>query len=1038
MNLVVLRSTLLSLVLILVACGTPSRPVEPPRAQTLEGIGLDGAYYGNLEFAGLRMGQMDTQINFDWGTVAPVLGMPKGVFSARWTGSITPQFSESYIFLLEASGEAKLWIDDHLVVDAGQTSGTVELSNARRYAIRLEFRKTQPQASLKLSWESKSQKRTVVVQKHLSPDKLSAQQVSAMAVPAGQNLLLNPDFEGGSGAWLSFGNGIYQTAGPGHSGAGQAATVSNWGWVQQNLPYSSIEGGVSYTLEGWGRSVAGRACTLGLAGGNAAGETFQQPLVFEGAWENKTVARVVPAGTIWLAVYTGSSQGECQFDDLNLHITDHNSPPVPLPSNSSALNNGTFNTDLTSWDIFPSGQGQLLAGFIGNSLSINNWTWVQQDVAVGKLSLGQNYRLRGVVKANAGATCTLGVVGADSSSILFSRTLSFDQPLWQEQNLIQLIPSSTAWVAVYLTTTTQNCWFDDIALEPQSAASTELSNPANFAATSSGNSLTLSWDAVGTASSYILERRTATTSYAPVATLAVTSYTDSVGSSPDTFYSYRLKAVRGNVSSSGSELRYTTSPVGINGGAQAGSQGYFGPLFDWPVIPIHAALLPDGRVFSYGTNTAGKQGASLYYAVWNPTLGTDVNAHTVLANTTKTDIFCSSQTLMANGSVLVVGGDVVQNGSTTNTGNPDINLFNPLDNSLTKSPLQMLSGRWYSSATQLANGDVLISGGKDASGQSTQIPEIYTGQGWRTLETASSAFSSYIAYPRAWQAPNGKVFIAGPKPQMWYLDVAGTGTLTRLANRDLATRTGGVSVMYNVGKVFVAGGGTATNLADAMTIDINGNIPVVMPTSNMITGRYEANATLLPNGRILLTGGTNNLDRTQIADAVYAADTWNPADGKWTRGASATKIRVYHSISLLLPDGRVLTGGGGAPGPQTNLNAEIYYPEYLFKKDGSGSLASRPQILEAPQTLRFAERFTVRTPNAPDIASVSFIALGSVTHGWDMNQRFLPLTINSRGNDTLELGAPASGNLAPPGYYMLFINDSNGVPSVAKIVKIGQ
>jgi hypothetical protein len=69
--------------------------------------------------------------------------------------------------------------------------------------------------------------------------------------------------------------------------------------------------------------------------------------------------------------------------------------------------------------------------------------------------------------------------------------------------------------------------------------------------------------------------------------------------------------------------------------------GKFGPPVTWPIIAIHAVLMPDGRILSYGTNQAGKQGAQLVYDIWDPALGTSTNAHLVLQHTTLTDIFCS-------------------------------------------------------------------------------------------------------------------------------------------------------------------------------------------------------------------------------------------------------------------------------------------------------------------------------------------------------------------------------------------------------------
>src|SRR5205085_2246856 len=111
----------------------------------------------------------------------------------------------------------------------------------------------------------------------------------------------------------------------------------------------------------------------------------------------------------------------------------------------------------------------------------------------------------------------------------------------------------------------------------------------------------------------------------------------------------------------------------------------------------------------------------------------------------------------------------------------------------------------------------------------------------------------------------------------------------------------------------------------ATTVDINGSTPVLTETAPMGFGRHWPSATVLLDGRVAVTGGTQYANNGG-ADAVYAAELWNPASGAWTLAASAAQIRVYHSAAILMPDGAVLSTGGGAPGPVNNLNAELYFP----------------------------------------------------------------------------------------------------------------
>jgi YD repeat-containing protein len=138
----------------------------------------------------------------------------------------------------------------------------------------------------------------------------------------------------------------------------------------------------------------------------------------------------------------------------------------------------------------------------------------------------------------------------------------------------------------------------------------------------------------------------------------------------------------------------------------------------------------------------------------------------------------------------------------------------------------------------------------------------------------------------------------------------------------------------------------------------------------------------------------------------------------------------------LLPDGSVLTGGGGAPGPVKNLNAEIYYPPYLY--DGSGQPAARPSLVTAPRLLQLHlnQQFTATVGSGAPISRVTLLREGSVTHSFDPGQRFLQLGFTQAGQ-TLTITLPGiDPNVVVPGYYMLFVFNQAGVPSVAKIVRV--
>jgi hypothetical protein len=204
----------------------------------------------------------------------------------------------------------------------------------------------------------------------------------------------------------------------------------------------------------------------------------------------------------------------------------------------------------------------------------------------------------------------------------------------------------------------------------------------------------------------------------------------------------------------------------------------------------------------------------------------------------------------------------------------------------------------------------------------------------------------------------------------------------------------------------------------------------------MSAPRRHLNSTILPDGQVLITGGTSGAGFVNISEAlaVKTAEVWNPKTNQWTTLAANSVMRVYHSVSLLLPDGTVLHGASGDAMAGTvevppERNHEIFSPPYLFK-------GARPSITSAPTQVGYSQTFSVTTPNAAQVTEVRWIRLGSVTHAFDMGARANTLTF-SAGDGAVNVTAPSTPNLAPPGYYMLFILNRNGVPSQGKIIRIG-
>lgn len=445
----------------------------------------------------------------------------------------------------------------------------------------------------------------------------------------------------------------------------------------------------------------------------------------------------------------------------------------------------------------------------------------------------------------------------------------------------------------------------------------------------------------------------------------------------------------------------------------------------WPLISVHAVLLPDGRVLSYGTKSDGTQTGKFIVDVWDPSAG--LNAGHLTLNTYSangTDLFCSSQLVVpTGGTVFIAGGDNWTGTGTTNTGNNNSNTFDYTNNSLSRQN-DMNRARWYSTSTVLTNGEIYIQGG--SSGEDR--PEVRQSNGSFRLLSGANTSSLSWEFPRNWLAPNNQIFGYDVNGKMFVVNPAGTGSFTSKGTISGTIGNGSSAVMYRPGRILQFGGDTN----QAKIIDINGTNPVITATGSLLAKRVLVNASVLPNGRVLATGGSGSWN--VLTGVTKYAEIWNPSTGTWTQGASQAKSRLYHSNSLLLPDATVMVGGGGAPGPENNTNMEIYYPPYLYSGAGS-ALAPRPSISAAPQVLDIGDTFPVDFADTATISKVVLIKTGSVTHSYNMDQRYMEATFNTVGS-RLMVQAPTRSVEAPPGYYMLFLLDAAGVPSVARILQM--
>jgi len=435
-------------------------------------------------------------------------------------------------------------------------------------------------------------------------------------------------------------------------------------------------------------------------------------------------------------------------------------------------------------------------------------------------------------------------------------------------------------------------------------------------------------------------------------------------------------------------------------------RGQWSAPFAWGNVAVHLSLLPSGKVLAWGLSGTAQ--------VWDPA------TESFTAVPSPAVIFCAGHSLLPDGRVLVAGGN--NHPTEALNGIPDITIFDPWTNSWSRST-PMRRGRWYPTSTTLANGEIVILAGKDAAGIHVSEPEVWSSGTLRVLTTATLKLP---LYPRMFVAPDGRLFLAGENARTRYLDPSGTGTWISGPARLYGKRDYGAAVMYDAGKILYVGGGLTTNTAE--TINLNASNPRWRWTGSMANPRRHLNAVVLPTGEVLVTGGSRGTIFNDYKRPVYAAELWSPATGLWTTLASNAVPRVYHSTSILLPDGRVLHTGSGDAGPDQR-NAELFSPPYLFN-------GARPEITDLPDSVGYGTSFSVLTPQAAEIVKVSLIRLGSTTHAFDMNQRFQRLSFIRQAGG-LSVSVVSDPNRTPPGHYMLFVLNGNGVPSVGRIIWVG-
>lgn len=476
--------------------------------------------------------------------------------------------------------------------------------------------------------------------------------------------------------------------------------------------------------------------------------------------------------------------------------------------------------------------------------------------------------------------------------------------------------------------------------------------------------------------------------------------------------------------------------------------------FNSPVRGIHAVVLKNGNVLlvaGSGNDLDAFAAGTFTTALYQPRTGTFINVPT------PADLFCSGHVQLTDGRVLIMGGNKdypAADGSHGYKGLKVSYVFDPGTNSYQRVN-DMSAGHWYPSATVMGNGDVISLGGLGEDSSGTVVTEYFSQseQRWLGVNEAKQTWSFWGLYPSMVLMQDGRLFYTGS--HVFGNGLPGTGasiydygansitSVPGLQNKD--ERDQSMSVLLPPAqdqRVLTIGGGNIETNVDANrltdVIDLKQATPSyrpgpLLPTGLMTggvpqsstQGKMYVSAVILPDGKVFETGGGLH----NRADPVYEASMFDPATNTFTAGLATDPVpRTYHSSAFLLPDGRVMAVGDNPGNGTFDMRISVYSPPYLFN-------GARPQIRSVSHTswgYGTTEQITVDAP----IVKAALIRPEAVTHSSDPNQRYVDLPMTVNGN-TIGLNMTSNPNIAPPGWYMLFVVNAAGVPSVAQWVRVG-
>ncbi|MCC2647274.1 MAG: hypothetical protein K0R16_77 [Nitrososphaeraceae archaeon] len=487
------------------------------------------------------------------------------------------------------------------------------------------------------------------------------------------------------------------------------------------------------------------------------------------------------------------------------------------------------------------------------------------------------------------------------------------------------------------------------------------------------------------------------------------------------------------------------------------------------ILAIHAALLPTNQILMFGgsehnaaQNESGNPADLDNTRLFNLSGGTLIET----IGSPNTDVFCSGHALLADGRILIGGGTKEWGGEHAGHGHalnflgehacwiyyPRARIWRRVRDFNFEPGKSVGGGRWYPTLLTLANGEILAVAGhpfRTDSRHNNDTPERYS-QGsdtWTLLTTERlDAGNRSRYYPRFHLLPDGNVFFVSPVSGACRVYNPFTGLTVG------ATMPGAGGDLYNDSwdfpsvllpllptdgykpRIMICGDTTPKK------IDLSQATPTWQKTAAR-TGsavgkqRRFSCSVILPTGEIFVSGGING--GTSDSNAVKEGEIYNPgidwntgqftAPDSWITVDAANAVRNYHSTALLLPNGRVWVAGSsknadqGDPSSVGELRIEVFKPGY-------DSAPNRPQLTNVPASAGYGQVFEITCLQAANVRRIAITRCGSVTHAFDGDQRYVGLNFSLIEGNRIRVTSPPNSRIAPPGYYLLWVIDANGLP----------